>query len=86
MNLFGLVVEVEALELWDLVLAGVEEDHEIVVHLWEIVEEGGDEEPIKILFSGVVEKERLDGAFECVVIAHSSNYCAIILQNIELIG
>lgn len=50
------------------------------------MEEGGDEEPIKILFSGVVEKERLDGAFECVVIAHSSNYCAIILQNIELIG
>ena len=44
MNFLGFVVEVEALELGDLVFTGVEEDHQLVVHFGEVVEEGGDEE------------------------------------------
>jgi len=53
-HFFGFVVEVEALELGDLVFTGVEQDHQLVVHLGEVVEEGGDEEPIEVLFGGVV--------------------------------
>ncbi len=54
------------------------------MHLGEVVEEGGDEEPIEVLFGGVVEEEGLNGTLESVVTAHPSNDSAVVLQYIEL--
>lgn len=79
-----LVVEVEALELRDLIFAGIKEDHKLVVHLSEVVEEGGDEETVKVLFGGVVEEEGLDGALESIVTAHPSDNNTVVLQYIKL--
>ncbi len=86
MHFFGFVVEVEALELGNLVFTGVEQDHQLVVHLGEVVEEGGDEESIEVLFGGVVEEEGLDGTLESIVTAHPSNDSAVVLQYIQLTG
>lgn len=86
MHFFGFIVEVEALELGDLVFTGVEQDHQLVVHLGEVVEEGGDEEPIEVLFGGVVEEEGLDGTLQRIVTAHPSNDSAVVLQYIQLTG
>ena len=85
MDLLCFVVEVEALKLGDLVLTRVKEYYELVVHLGEVVEERGDEEPIEVFFGGIVEEECLDRVLEREFIAHSPHYCTIILQHIKFV-